>query len=134
MAILALSGTTSSETPPIASKAQTWASIQSGSACVQLALAKVKLDASWRSKRGHRRIAEPDWAGVHREVKHHADFAGQPIDDDRDAIAGVINEQPLSSGVGPPQLLEMMVRAGPSLRPGSAHGNRLSRHNREGAG
>ena len=29
----------------IASKAHTWASIQSGSACVQLALAKVKLEA-----------------------------------------------------------------------------------------
>src|SRR5277367_6029650 len=45
MAVLALSGTTSSGTPPIASKARTWASIQSGSACVQVALAKVKLDA-----------------------------------------------------------------------------------------
>ena len=32
-------------TPPIASKARTWASIQSGSACVHVALAKVKLDA-----------------------------------------------------------------------------------------
>ena len=27
------------------------------------------LYASRRSKRGHRRIAEPDWAGVHRELK-----------------------------------------------------------------
>jgi transposase len=27
------------------------------------------LYANWRSKRGHRRIAEPDWAGVHRELK-----------------------------------------------------------------
>src|ERR1700744_5174280 len=45
MAVLALSGTTSSGTPPIASKAHTWASIQSGSACVHVALAKVKLEA-----------------------------------------------------------------------------------------
>jgi hypothetical protein len=45
MAVLALSGMTSSGTPPIASKARTWASIQSGSARVQAALAKVKLDA-----------------------------------------------------------------------------------------
>jgi transposase len=27
------------------------------------------LYASRRSKRGHRRIAEPDWASVHRELK-----------------------------------------------------------------
>ena len=27
------------------------------------------LYASRRSKRGHRRIEEPDWAGVHRELK-----------------------------------------------------------------
>ena len=27
------------------------------------------LYASRRSKRGHRRVAEPDWAGVHRELK-----------------------------------------------------------------
>ena len=27
------------------------------------------LYASRRSRRGHRRIAEPDWAGVHRELK-----------------------------------------------------------------
>ena len=27
------------------------------------------LYANRRSKRGHRRIAEPDWAGVHRELK-----------------------------------------------------------------
>jgi transposase len=27
------------------------------------------LYASQRSKRGHRRIEEPDWAGVHRELK-----------------------------------------------------------------
>ena len=27
------------------------------------------LYASWRSKRGHRRIEEPDWTGVHRELK-----------------------------------------------------------------
>ena len=32
-------------TPPIAASARTWASIQSGSACVQLACAKVKLEA-----------------------------------------------------------------------------------------
>src|ERR1700753_1422118 len=39
MAVFVLSGTTSSGTPPIASKARTWASIQSGSACVQVACA-----------------------------------------------------------------------------------------------
>jgi transposase len=27
------------------------------------------LYASRRSKRGHRRVAEPDWAGMHRELK-----------------------------------------------------------------
>jgi transposase len=27
------------------------------------------LYANRRSKRGHRRVAEPDWAGVHRELK-----------------------------------------------------------------
>ena len=30
---------------------------------------EVALYASRRSKRGHRRIEEPDWAGVHRELK-----------------------------------------------------------------
>ena len=78
-----MSGTTSSGTPPIAWKARTWASIQSGSACVQLALAKVKLDA-------------PSTA---TKIWRHADFAGEPIDDDRDAVAGVIDEQPLAGGV-----------------------------------
>ena len=67
MAVLALSGTTSSGTPPIASKARTWASIQSGSACVQVALAKVKLDAPQHGD----------------EDLRHADLAGEPIDDDR---------------------------------------------------
>jgi len=43
--VLVLSGTSKCGTPPIASKAWTWASIQSGSACVQLACANVKLDA-----------------------------------------------------------------------------------------
>ena len=29
----------------------------------------------------------------------HADFAGEPIDDDRNAVVGVIDEQPLAGGV-----------------------------------
>src|ERR1700733_8001265 len=83
MAVLALSGTTSSGMPLIASKARTWASIQSGSACVQVALAKVKLDA-------------PNTATKICAVRI---FAGEPIDDDRDAVAGIIDEQPLARGV-----------------------------------
>jgi len=30
------------------------------------------LYASRRSKRGHRRVAEPDWASVHRDSRHMA--------------------------------------------------------------
>jgi hypothetical protein len=44
MAILALSGTMSSGTPPIASSAPTWRRIQSWSVCVKVALSNVKLD------------------------------------------------------------------------------------------
>ena len=33
------------------------------------------------------------------EDLRHADFAGEPIDDDRHAVAGVIDEQPLAGGV-----------------------------------
>ena len=44
-AVFVLSGTSNCGTPPIAWSARTWASIQSGSACVQLACAKVKLEA-----------------------------------------------------------------------------------------
>ena len=33
------------------------------------------------------------------EDLRHADLAGEPIDDDRDAVAGVIDEQPLAGGV-----------------------------------
>ena len=33
------------------------------------------------------------------EDLRHADFAGEPIDDDRDAVAGIIDEQPLAGGV-----------------------------------
>jgi transposase len=33
------------------------------------AVLEAALYASRRSKRGHRRIEEPDWAGVHRELK-----------------------------------------------------------------
>ena len=32
------------------------------------------------------------------EDLRHADFAGEPIDDDRNAVAGVIDEQPLAGG------------------------------------
>ena len=33
------------------------------------------------------------------EYLRHADLAGEPVDDDRDAVAGVIDEQPLAGGV-----------------------------------
>ena len=33
------------------------------------------------------------------ENLRHADFAGEPINDDRNAVAGVIDEQPLAGGV-----------------------------------
>ena len=33
------------------------------------------------------------------EDLRHADFAGEPVDDDRDAVAGIIDEQPLAGGV-----------------------------------
>jgi hypothetical protein len=42
---LRIVGTSNCGTPSIAASARTWASIQSGSACVQLACAKVKLEA-----------------------------------------------------------------------------------------
>ena len=45
IAVFVLSGTINSGTPPVASSARTWASIPSGSVCVPLAKAKVKLDA-----------------------------------------------------------------------------------------
>src|SRR5580693_8853612 len=79
MAVLALSGTTSSGTPPIASKARTWALIQSGNACVQVALAKVKLDApSTATKICAMRIS---------------------VDDHGNAVTGVIDKQPLAGSV-----------------------------------
>src|ERR1700760_4067222 len=82
MAVFAWSGTTSSGTPPIASKARTWASIQSGNACVQVALAKVKLDA-------------PSTATKICAM----DFAGEPVDDDGNAVTGVIDKKPLAGSV-----------------------------------
>ena len=33
------------------------------------------------------------------EDLRHADFAGKSIDDDRDAVAGIVNEQPLAGDV-----------------------------------
>jgi hypothetical protein len=33
------------------------------------------------------------------EDLRHADLAGEPINDDRNAVAGVIDEQPLTGGV-----------------------------------
>jgi len=61
-----LSGTSRSGVPPIAAKARSWASIQSGSVCVQLARAKVKLDAP----------------GTATKIWGHADFAlfGMPTE------------------------------------------------------
>ena len=44
-AVFVLSGTINCGTPPMAVSARTWASIQSGNVCVQLACANVKLDA-----------------------------------------------------------------------------------------
>src|SRR6476660_5601665 len=81
MAVLALSGTTSSGTPPIASKARTWASIQSGSACVQVALTKVKLEAPNTATK----ICAMRISPVSRSMKN--------------AVTGVIDEQPLAGGV-----------------------------------
>ena len=53
------------------------------------------------------------------EDLRHADFAGEPVNDDRNAVAGVIHEQPLAGGVrhrhrqrlleGPVQLAEPRV-------------------------
>ena len=63
----------------MAVSAQTWASIQSGSVCVQLACAKVKLDA-------------PSTA---TKICAIPDFAGEPIDDDLHAVARVVDEQSL---------------------------------------
>src|SRR5271165_4847046 len=80
-AVFVLSGTSKCGTPPIASMARTWASIQSGSVCVQLARAKVKLDA-------------PSTA---TKICRLADFAGQPVNDDRNAIASVIHKQSLAA-------------------------------------
>ena len=34
----------------------------------------------------------------HEDLRH-ADFAGEPVDDDRHAVAGVVDEQPLAGGV-----------------------------------
>src|SRR5271167_1869122 len=86
MAVLALSGTTSSGTPPIASKARTWASIQSGS-------------ASCPGRLGEGEARRPEHGD---EDLRHADLAGEPVDDDRDAVAGVVDEQPLAGGVRRP--------------------------------
>ena len=104
MAVFVLSGTTSSGTPPIASKARTWASIQSGSA------------HPTRPGEGEARSAEHG-----DEDLRHADFAGEAIDDDRHAVAGIVDEQALAGGVrlahrhrqrsleGPVQLAEPRV-------------------------
>src|SRR5258705_3296590 len=82
-AVLVLSGTSKCGTPPITSRARIWASIQSGSACVQLACAKVKLDApSTATKICALRISP-----VSRSM-----MTGTPI-------AGVIDEQPLAGRV-----------------------------------
>src|SRR5208337_4465628 len=82
-AVFVLSGTSNCGTPSIAASARTWASIQSGSACVQLACAKVKLEAP---KHGD-------------EDLRHADFPGEPVNDDRDPVARVIDEQPFARRV-----------------------------------
>jgi hypothetical protein len=70
-------------TPPITSKARTWASIQSGQ----------------RLRPGRLGEGEARGPQYRDEDLRHADFAGEPIDDDGNAVAGVIDEQPLASGM-----------------------------------
>ena len=79
-AVLVLSGTRSCGTPPIVAKARTWASIQSTRVCVQVARANVKLDApSTATKICAMRISPVE-----------------PVDDNRHAVARIIDEQPLA--------------------------------------
>ena len=82
-AVLVLNCTRSCSVSLIASKAWTWASIQSGSVCVQVARANVWL---LRAQHGDENL-------------RLTDFPSEPIDDDRHAVAGVINEQSLASGM-----------------------------------
>src|ERR1700691_790156 len=83
IAVFVLSGTINWGTPPIASSARTWASIQSGSVCVQLAKAKVKLDAPSTATKICALRSSPRVA-----VNH-----------DGNPISRVIDEQPLARRV-----------------------------------
>jgi len=82
-AVFVLSGTSNCGTPPIASSARTWASIQSG-----------KRLRPTRVREGEARGAEHG-----DEDLRHADFSGEPVNDDRDPVARVIDEQPFARRV-----------------------------------
>ena len=85
-ATLALSGTSSRGTPPMASKARVWAPIQSASAWVQRRLG----------------IGEVRGAQHGDEDLRLPDLAGQPVDDHRHRVAGVIDEQLVAAHMGLP--------------------------------
>src|ERR1700739_2812299 len=101
MATLVLSGTSSLGTPPSAAKARVWAPIQSASARGQLASASGKLEGPMTAHkicdaRGcPARLGVGEIGGAHDGDKNlrRTDLAGEPINDHRHGVAGVIDKQ-----------------------------------------